>query len=78
MYICNPKWDLQTNLHPPLRQLLRIKTGAAALESLTFADVEAQKLADSVEEVPHRTFSPRRSGFPGGWRLDDFFSMRPQ
>lgn len=32
------------------KQLLRIKTGAAALESLTFADVEAQKLADSVEE----------------------------
>lgn len=37
------------------RQLLRIKTGAAALESLTFADVEAKKLADSVEEVPHLT-----------------------
>ena len=34
------------------RQLLRIKTGAAALESLTFADLEAKKLADSVEEVP--------------------------
>ena len=78
--ICHPNWDLQTNLHPPLRQLLRIMTGAAALESLTFADVEAQKFADSVEEAPAPKLPlPTSLGFSRwmafGWI---FFQMRPQ
>ena len=55
IYILQPL-DLLTSIldifFSTTRQLLRIKTGAAALESLTFADLEAKKLADSVEEVP--------------------------
>lgn len=62
------------NISIQKRQLLRIKTGAAALESLTFADLEAQKLADSVEEVPHKPLPVVRV-----FQVDGVMnSMRPQ
>lgn len=58
------------------RQLLRIKTGAAALESLTFADVEAKKLADSVEEVPHLTSLGFSRWMAFGWFFFNEASVR--
>ena len=43
---------------PGRRQILRIKTGAAALESPSFEQLEAQKLALSEQEAPWDPWEP--------------------